>query len=65
MGMARRPAEELYDLTADPDELKNLATDPAYAKVKMRLAKRLNEHLTKTGDPRARGENPWDAYPFH
>lgn len=28
-----RPAEELYDVEADPEELRNLAADPKYASV--------------------------------
>ena len=28
---AKRPAEELYDLSKDPEQLNNLASDPAYA----------------------------------
>ena len=28
---AKRPAEELYDLTKDPGQVRNVAADPAYA----------------------------------
>jgi arylsulfatase A-like enzyme len=33
--------EELYDRRTDPYELSNVAADPAYAKVKFRLAAKL------------------------
>lgn len=33
----RKPVEELYDLNADPDQLHNLATEPAYAVVLEKL----------------------------
>lgn len=47
----KRPAEELYDLTADPDELNNLADDPALATIKATLAKRLRDMRAATKDP--------------
>lgn len=47
-----RPAEELYDVAADPDSLRNLAADPARAEVKRNLERRLFEILAKTSDPR-------------
>jgi arylsulfatase A-like enzyme len=50
-----RPAEELYDLQKDPNELTNLAGDPNYADIKKRLAGRLMDYLAKTKDPRAFG----------
>lgn len=46
----KRPAEELYDLTSDPDELVNLAADPAQAAVKGALARRLHEWRAATRD---------------
>ena len=46
----RRPAEELYDLTHDPDELVNLAADPAYADVRDTLRARLLEMRKTTRD---------------
>ncbi len=38
-----KPVEELYDLSADPFELKNLAADPDYAEIKKDLEKQLIE----------------------
>lgn len=52
----RRPAEELYDLTHDPDELVNLAADPAYADVRDTLRARLLEMRKTTRDPWLAGQ---------
>ncbi len=41
--------EEMYDLDADPDELRNLATDPAYAAEKQRLSKLADSWWHSTG----------------
>jgi N-sulfoglucosamine sulfohydrolase len=65
LAFAQRPAEELYDVKEDPDQLRNLAADPQYAQVKARLSARLTQRLTETGDPRMRGEAPWDDYPYY
>lgn len=46
-----RPKEELYDLTADPHELKNLAADPASAIVLGELRAKLTDWRKKTNDP--------------
>ena len=45
-----RPAEELYDLSADPDEWKNLAADPAHAADLSRLRAALDEWMTANHD---------------
>jgi len=45
-----RPAEELYDIQADPWELTNLADDPAHAAVKADLRKRLDAWMAQQGD---------------
>lgn len=48
--LAPRPAEELYQYRKDPNQLTNLATDPAFADVKLRLKKTLDQWSEETGD---------------
>ena len=45
-----RPAEELYDLTKDPYELKNLADDPAQRRLLVSLADMLGAWMKQQGD---------------
>jgi uncharacterized sulfatase len=47
---ASKPAEELYDLSADPHEERNLATDPAFATDLARLSDLLDDWLGTVGD---------------
>lgn len=64
--VARRPAEELYDIRVDPDCLWNLAGNPDYQRVLDQLARRLETYLRETGDPRLTdpdGGEIWETYP--
>lgn len=45
-----RPAEELYDLQADPFEMNNLAGDPALAGVQGRLGRELDAWMRQQND---------------
>jgi len=45
-----RPTEELYDLKSDPNETKNLAADPKYAKQLAKLRKTLYDWMVETKD---------------
>ena len=42
--------EQLFDILEDPHELKNLATDPAYAVVKKNLRQWAETYIQKSGD---------------
>lgn len=64
LGFARRPAEELYDLRADPSQIENVAAQPRYARTRREMADRLTRYLRRTGDPRVLGNAPFDGYPF-
>jgi len=55
LAFSRRPAEELYWVTDDPDNLRNLAEDPAFQETRRSLAQRLDQYLERTLDPRATG----------
>jgi len=48
----KHPGEELYDLRKDPDQVRNIADDPAYTSQKQELADRLMKTLAAAGDPR-------------
>lgn len=61
-----RPAYELYDLKKDPDQLINVAKDPAYRKTLAQLQTTLLHWMEETGDPLAAGgEDPFEKYPFY
>lgn len=63
---AKRPAEELYDMKKDPDQLVNVAGDPAYAEVRAELSTRLTAKLRATGDPReVGGGEKFDHYRYY
>jgi arylsulfatase A-like enzyme len=57
LATAKRPAEELYDVRADPGQLTNLADRPAYAGTRRALRASLDRWMRETGDPRAAADD--------
>lgn len=55
LSFGKRPMEEMYDIKADPECMKNIAKDPKYAIDKRKLRERLEETLRSEGDPRVLG----------
>jgi arylsulfatase A-like enzyme len=65
LACAKRPVEELYDLTKDPCQIKNVADRPEYAAVKERLRKELEMWMRDTADPRIlTDDDRWDRFPY-
>jgi N-sulfoglucosamine sulfohydrolase len=50
--LGKRPSEELYDITKDPDQLHNLAEDPSMASVLIELRQQIDTVMLATSDPR-------------
>ena len=66
LATAKRPAEELYDLRRDPDQITNLAGTPAHRAAQRRLRDQLDRWLRETGDPRAGvDDDRWDRTPYY
>ena len=65
LNFGKRPAEELYVLAEDPDQVKNLANDPGYATIKSMLADQLTDALIGLNDPReTNAAIEFDDYPY-
>jgi N-sulfoglucosamine sulfohydrolase len=61
----KRPAEELYDLKNDPEQLENVAGKAEYAEARTELSKTLTAQLKATGDPRViGGGEKFDEFPY-
>jgi N-sulfoglucosamine sulfohydrolase len=61
LGWGDRPvdSEQLYDLMLDPNEMRNVAGDPSYARERDEMAERLDRWMRETEDPLIDG--PVDA----
>lgn len=63
----KRQAEELYNVKSDPDCLHNVADDPEFEPIRLRMSDRMIAELREQGDPRITGvgrpldENPTAA----
>ena len=66
LGFGKRPAEELYVLKSDPDQVTNVAGDTKYTEVIHRLSAKLDNWMEDTSDPRSRSASTsqFDAYPY-
>jgi arylsulfatase A-like enzyme len=64
LNFGMRPAEEFYNLIADPDCVRNLAAEPTHAARLSSLRDRLTAALKAQGDPRMFGQgHVFDQYP--
>jgi len=52
LAFQRHPAEELFDLRKDPDQLRNVAGEEAYQKTLERLRRQLESERINSADPR-------------
>ncbi|MEK9609996.1 MAG: hypothetical protein VW058_10095, partial [Flavobacteriaceae bacterium] len=63
---AKRPDEELFDITIDPQCQNNLINNDDYKTERSRLSKVLTDYLIETEDPRLTTESsPWDIFPYY
>ncbi|MEX0320556.1 MAG: sulfatase [Puniceicoccaceae bacterium] len=62
LAVAKRPAEELYDIKKDPGCLNNLAENPDFADIKEELWNKLAVELRTTGDPRIYDSDIFETY---
>ena len=65
LAFGKRPAEELYDLKSDPEQLKNVADTKDFAEAKEKLRRALGEWMKRTNDPRVdEKKDAWSTYEY-
>ena len=66
LAFGKQPAEELYRLSDDPHQLRNLIQFKEFQKIRALLQKKLDNHLKWTKDLRLTGKaSLWDYYPYY
>jgi arylsulfatase A-like enzyme len=55
LAFGKRPPEELYSVKDDPENVKNLVSDPKFQEIKRKLRENMEERLRGEGDPRMLG----------
>jgi N-sulfoglucosamine sulfohydrolase len=64
--LKKRPAEELYDVRNDPEQLNNIAAQPAYAAALAQHRARVDQWMKETADPRLDPNyDEFDKYPYY
>lgn len=65
LAFGKRPAEELFDLNKDPEQMNNVAEDPAYSETRKALSEWLMAILKDAEDPRVLGDgSTFDKSPY-
>ena len=65
LSFGKRVEEELYNISADPECLVNLASDPGLNPLKRRMREQMVRELGQQGDPRILGNGDvFDKYPY-
>ncbi len=66
LGFGKRPSEELYDLSKDPNQMSNVAYSEGYEEARVLLSDKLTAYLKAQGDPRELGgEMKWLGAPYY
>ena len=64
LDFAKHSQEELFHLPSDPDQIRNVASDPKFSQTLSTLGARVKNWTSKTNDPHAQNplENSFDLY---
>ena len=65
LSFGKRPEEELYNIKNDPECINNLAENPMFKVIKVKLRDKLFTELKRQNDPRMFGKGfIFDEYPY-